>query len=96
MAIRHQVSCINKRGNHYNAHERIQKISGTDPDNTQWTIVEVVAIDYIKHKTHEFYVMVNGISVEIIIAKHNNREYLKTVADNYSPDNLLNLPECPA
>ncbi|WP_371878102.1 DUF3892 domain-containing protein [Chitinophaga nivalis] len=31
----------------------------------------------------------------IIIALHNERKYLKTVTDGYSPNNLLYLPEGP-
>jgi hypothetical protein len=34
---------------------------------------------------------VNGRSVWVIIAIHNGREYLKTEADGYEPNNLLSL-----
>jgi hypothetical protein len=34
--------------------------------------------------------------VNVIIARGpSGREYLKTNADHYKPDNLLALPECP-
>jgi hypothetical protein len=74
-----QVTCINKRGDHYNPHERIENVGGAG-----W-----------KHgESESYYVSVGGRSVKVIVALHNNREYLKTEADGYSPDNLLALPEC--
>lgn len=95
MATRHQVSCINKLPNHYDAHTRIQKIGGINGDNSQWTFDEDVAIQAIKDDKYSFYVHAGGRYVNVIIAKHGTREYLKTEIDNYSPDNLLSLPECP-
>ena len=94
MALRRQVSCINKRGSHYNAHERIQNIGGIHLGE-RWKETEDTAISQIESKTHEYYVSVNGRSVEVIVATYNGRKYLKTTADGYSPDNLLALPECP-
>ena len=94
-ASRHKVSCINKRGSHHDPHERISHIGGTGSDGTRWKLSEDDAIKAIEDKKYEFYVTVNGKTVEVIVAKHNGRKYLKTEADGYSPDNLLSLPECP-
>jgi len=91
MSIR--VTCINKR-EHYNAHERITAIGGQNPDGRQWKLTEDEAIKSIENGTYAFYVNVNGTSVDVVIATHNGRKYLKTTADGYSPDNLLSLPEC--
>jgi hypothetical protein len=96
MATRHQVSCINKRGSHYDPHERISHIGGTNGDGTRWKLSEDDAIKAIEEKNYEFYVSVNGRSVNVIVATHNGRKYLKTESDGYRPDNLLSLPECPA
>jgi hypothetical protein len=95
MSTRHKVSCINKRGNHYDAHERISHIGGINGDNTRWRLTEDDAIKSIEDKKYEFYVLVNGVSADVIVAKHNGRKYLKTASDGYSPNNLLNLNECP-
>lgn len=92
---RHQVSCINKLPSHYDAHTRIQRIGGINHDNSRWSLSEDDAIRDIKNGTYEFYVTANGRTVNVIVATHNGREYLKTTADGYSPDNLLVLPECP-
>lgn len=87
-----QVMCINKR-DRQNPHERIQNIGGYT--NKAWKISEEAAVAYIKNDEWQFYVSVNGKSVWVVVATHNGREYLKTEADGYSPDNLLSLPECP-
>lgn len=94
MATRKQVSCINKKGNHYDAHQRIQNIGGIH-NGSRWKLVESSAISNIKSKTEEYYVVVGGKSVDVIIATYNEREYLKTKDDDYAPNNLLNLDECP-
>lgn len=95
MATRKQVRCINKKGDHYNAHERIEKIGGVH-NGSPWKVLENSAIFNIKFEVEEYYVTVNGKSVNVIIGTHNSREYLKTEDDSYSRNNLLNLPKCPA
>lgn len=84
-----EVTCITKRGDHHDPHERIQAIGGAD-----WKKSEDEAIRDIENGTNSFYVSVGGRTVDVIIATHNGRKYLKTTADGYSPDNLLALPEC--
>lgn len=49
----------------------------------------------IKRREWEFYVIVGGRETKVVTAVHQGREYLKTEADGYAPNNLLNLPECP-
>ncbi|MGA3287505.1 MAG: DUF3892 domain-containing protein [Bacteroidota bacterium] len=90
-----RVYCINKR-EHYNPHERITHIGGFNANETRWKLTENNAIAGIKNGTYSFYVSINGKSVNVIIAIHNGREYLKTEADGYEPNNLLSLPECPS
>lgn len=89
-----QVMCINKRGDHYNPHERIQAIGGI-VSGARWKDSEDTAIANVKRDPSSYYVSVGSRSVWVIVAKHNGREYLKTQSDGYSPDNLLALPECP-
>lgn len=90
-----QVKCINKRGAHLEPHERIQNIGGVE-NGSRWKRTEDAAIAHIKNGTEEYYVMVGGKSVDVIVAKHGTREYLKTKDDGYAPNNLLSLEECPA
>lgn len=85
-----QVTCINKRPSHLDPHERIQAIGGSG-----WKHKESDAIGWIKDGTESYHVIKDGRRVRVVVATHNGREYLKTEADNYSPDNLLAQPECP-
>ena len=85
-----QVTCIRKRGDHYDPHERIQGIGGSG-----WYKSEDEAIRDIEDGTNSFYVTVGGRTVAVKVSTHQGRKYLKTEADGYSPDNLLALPECP-
>lgn len=85
----YQVTCITKRGSHFDPHERIERIGGAG-----WSLSEVQAIQHIETGGHSFYVNVNGQAVFITVASHNGRKYLKTIADGYAPNNLLSLPEC--
>lgn len=89
-----QVTCINKRGNHYNPHERIQAIGGGSTVLGSWKHSEDEAIRNIENGTNSYFVSVGGRTVNVIVAMHSYRKYLKTEADGYSPDNLLALPEC--
>ncbi|MGH6889411.1 MAG: DUF3892 domain-containing protein [Rhizomicrobium sp.] len=89
-----QVMCINKRGSHYDPHERIQAIGGVH-GGYRWKDTEDEAIANVKRDSTSYYVSVNGRTVWVVVAKHNGREYLKTESDDYRPDNLLALDECP-
>ncbi|HTJ14524.1 MAG TPA: DUF3892 domain-containing protein [Dinghuibacter sp.] len=90
---RYQITCINKRGDHLDAHERISHIGGINSDRSHWKLTEMEAIKSIEDGKH-FYVDVKGRSVNVVVAQRNGRKYLKTEADAYRPDNLLSLPEC--
>lgn len=92
MPQRAQVKCINKR-DRQSAHERIQSIGGYGQG--PWKLSEDDAIGKIKRGEWTFYVIVGGRETNVVIAVHAGREYLKTEADGYAPNNLLNLPECP-
>jgi Protein of unknown function (DUF3892) len=89
-----QVTCINKRGNHYDPHERIAAIGGGG-GLYRWKHQEADAIRYIESGTYRYYVSVGGHSVWVVVATHKGRKYLKTQNDGYRPDNLLALAECP-
>lgn len=90
-----QVTCITKRGGHYNPHERIQGIGGGAMLATRWWTSEDDAIRNVERDPSSYYVHVGGRSVWVVVAVHNGRKYLKTEADGYEPNNLLALPECP-
>jgi hypothetical protein len=87
---RYEVTCINKRGDHHNPHERISYIGYQG----KWRMVEDSAIRRIESQQDSFYVTKGGRQVDVVVAVHNGRKYLKTEADGYVPNNLLSLPEC--
>jgi len=96
MTTRLEVNCINKsdRGN---PHERIQFIgycgSGLlSYGNRKFSVDK--AIKAIRSNQFSFFVRVNGKEVDVVVAEHQNRPYLKTKTDGYEPNNLLSLPEC--
>lgn len=88
---RHQITCITKRGDHYNPHERISHI-GNQAEG--WRRTEESAIRLIESRSDSFYTMVNGRQAEIVVAAYGSRKYLKTESDGYAPNNLLSLREC--
>ncbi len=90
--MRVRISCINKR-EHYNPHERITHVGGVH-NGRRWRMTESDAIASIRLGKNSFYVLVNDREVDVIIAVHEGREYLKTTADGYAPNNLLSLNEC--
>jgi Protein of unknown function (DUF3892) len=87
---RYQITCITKRGNHYDPHERIEYIG----QQSNWKLSEHSAISRIESGQDSFFTMVNGREAEVIVTTHGVRKYLKTNADGYPPNNLLALPDC--
>src|ERR1700677_3024577 len=92
--INRQVTCINKRGRGYEAHELIHAIGGVDRF-IRWRRLESEVIRDIEANRVGYYVSVGGRSVWLVVAVHKGRKYLKTEPDGYSPDHLLALQECP-
>jgi hypothetical protein len=90
MAGSFEVNCIVKRGGHYNPHERIEALGY----NGKWMLSEEAMMQRIENRQESFYTLVNGRRADIIVAEHGGRKYLKTTADGYAPNNLLNLADC--
>lgn len=88
------ISCIVKHPNHEDRHRRIQSIGGVE-GGVRWKESEDAAIANVKRDRHAYYVSEGGKSVWVSVKQHNGRDYLKTEADRFLPDNLLSLPECP-
>ena len=99
MAENVQVSCIRKRGGHHNPHERIEGLGGMH-SGQRWYMPEDDIISELEKsdppRRWNFYTSVNGKTAWVVVAVHERRKYLKTDADGYAPNNLLNLPECPS
>ena len=89
-----QIMCIEKHPSHYDAHTRIKAVGGV-ANSVRWKDSEDAAIKNVKRDPQSYYSSVNGVSVWVIVATHNGREYLKTTSDGYAPNNLLSLDDCP-
>ncbi|MFD0749202.1 DUF3892 domain-containing protein [Mucilaginibacter calamicampi] len=89
-----KISCINKN-NRQSAHERIAYVGGYH-NGSRWKLSLADAITGIEKGEYAFYTEVNGHVRNVIVATRNGVKYLKTEADNDTPDNLLSLAECPA
>jgi Protein of unknown function (DUF3892) len=93
MSITLQVRCI-ERIDHENHWERIQSIGGVYITGKRWKFSESDAIASIESLEKKFIVDVDGKSVDVIVAKHEGRKYLKTKKDSETENNLLSLPDC--
>jgi hypothetical protein len=93
MAERRQISCIHKTV-HTDPYDRIRSVGGTYA-GTAWKQSQPQAIAELKAGTKSYYVNVGGQAVDVIVAQHSGRDYLKTKPDGLHPNNLLALPECP-
>jgi uncharacterized protein DUF3892 len=84
-----EVTCIRKRSDHDNPRERVQGLGGSG-----WFKTEDEVIREIERGTNSYWVAVHGRPVQVAVATHQRRKYLKTAADGYVLNNLLALPEC--
>ncbi|EPZ52543.1 PF13031 family protein [Bacteriovorax sp. BAL6_X] len=51
-------------------------------------------ISDIKSGNYDYFVNVNGKKVDVLVKSNGGSEYLTTAPDNYSSNNLDNLPPC--
>ena len=90
----HRIDCIKKQDRH-DPTEAITHIGGLNADGTRWKITQQDAIRRIETHANRFFVEKNGRTVNVIVAVSRfGNKYIKTEADDYEPNNLLNLVEC--
>jgi hypothetical protein len=68
----YEVTCINKRGDHYSPHERIQAIGAVG-----WKHLEDDAIGRLERRTDDYSVSRVGRTVRVVVATHLGRKYLR-------------------
>jgi hypothetical protein len=84
-----EVTCITKRPERYDPHERIQALGGSG-----WYRAESDVIREIERGTNSYYVMVGGRAAQVVVTAQRGRKYLKTTADGYVLNSLLSLADC--
>nr|WP_313287026.1 DUF3892 domain-containing protein [Stenotrophomonas pavanii] len=94
MATSHQVGCIRK-DDRQDRYSRITHIGGANGDASRWRLTLDEAINGIETGKWAFFTYVGGHQRWLLVASRNGRKYLRTEADQDTPDNLLSLPECP-
>ena len=96
LADNYGVTCIVKR-DRTSPHERIHSVGGRgqNGEGDPWLLTEDDAIEGIQSGRFRLWVSVDNKGVWVVVANHQGRLYLKTEADGFAPNNLLNLPTCP-
>ena len=99
MADNVQVSCITKRGDHYDPHERIGMLGGMH-HGKPWKQSEDAIIAELEKpdstRRWNYYTNVGNCTAWVlVIAVHLGRKYLKTEPDRHPENNLLHLDYCP-
>ena len=89
-----QIKCINK-SDRYSPHERITHVGGVFSTGNRWKQTQEQTIREIEGGEWAYFVEVGGSRIDVIVATHNGRKYIKTRSDGEQPNNLLSLPECP-
>jgi hypothetical protein len=84
-----RVTCITKRGKHYEPHERISEIGGIG-----WRVSEAEAIANVKADLNAYYVEALDGTAYLVVRQHAGREYLTTELCGVVPNDLLTLAEC--
>lgn len=94
MAVEVEIDCINKR-DRFDPTERIDSVGGPNANGTRWKLTLDEAIAGTENGQWRFFVREGRVAVGVVVAvSRSGRKYLKTVADDYEPNNLLSLREC--
>jgi len=89
-----RIDCIEKEDRN-DPETAITHVGGVNADGSRWRITQQDAINRIKTGTNRFYVQEGGQPVSVVVAiSRSGNEYIKTVADDYEPNNLLSLAFC--
>ena len=83
------VSCVSRKSGN------IIGIGGIDSLGVTWALSEQAAIQEIKNGRLFFVFGISGKRTRIVVGKNVSGEFLRTMADNDTTNNLSKLPNCP-
>ena len=83
-----EITCIICDGDHPDNH--LDGVGGTWGSKGARTVIEEVEAGA------DYFVEVDGALVDVIVAKQDGRQYLRTDPDRTTANNLLSLPSCPS
>lgn len=84
-----KVNCTTKSNK---SHESITHLGGSGWFSTKEQVI--VDIDY---GVHTYFTLVNNKRADVkVVREAGKAPYLRTVADGYYTNNLLELPDCPS
>jgi hypothetical protein len=90
---RKRIECVTRLPDG-EAHAQIVAVGGAE-GGIRWSMSEEEAITAIEQRQIGLYAIVGGAAVEVVVALHLGRKYLKTNADRRDPNHLLALADCP-
>lgn len=79
-----QVTCINKRGDRYDPHERISQIGGSG-----WKVTQAQGIADVKADSSAYVVSSGTGALYLIVRQHNGNDCLTTEADGSTQNPFL-------
>lgn len=89
-----RIDCIEK-SDRKDPTTAISHVGGLNADGSRWRISQQDAIHRIKTGQNHFYVQNGTKTANVVVAVSRfGNEYIKTVADDYEPNNLLSLTSC--
>lgn len=83
------VTCVRRNGGN------IIAIGGAETSGSTWTLSEQAAIQEVKNGRALYVIGVSGKRTRIVVGKRGMVEFLRTMADNDTTNNLSKLPSCP-
>lgn len=93
----YQITCTH-RDPRLDPYARITHVGSNvgGPGGGPWRMTAEEAIRAIEDGRLGFFVKQGGRQVDVIVAtSRSGSKYLRTVADDDEPNNLLSLPKCP-
>ena len=85
----YQIDCVTKV-QHRNGTSYISHVGGPGISQGRWYLPEAEVVNLINTGGATFYTLEGGRRANVFV----DRWYLQTVADDFAPNNLDNLPSC--